>query len=104
MSSAEIYATAVHEMGHILGLRHNSNIHSVMYFLDIDGSEGLDAQDILALSGHHQLQPAIFALGFVPIQANSSAMVSNAPDLSGALRLASTVARRTPELSSEDRK
>lgn len=104
MSSAEIYATAVHEMGHMLGLRHNSNIHSVMYFLDIDGSEVLDAEDILALSRHHQLQPAIFTLGFVPIQANSSAMVSNPPDRSGALRFASTVGRGKPELSSEYRK
>jgi predicted Zn-dependent protease len=61
MSSAEIYAAAVHEIGHILGLKHNANIHSVMYFLDVDGTDVLDGKDILDLSRRRQLRPAVLA-------------------------------------------
>lgn len=71
MNSAEIYATAVHEIGHILGLKHNVNIHSVMYFLDVDSTVVLDRKDILNLSRHHELRRAILANGFVPILASS---------------------------------
>ncbi len=67
MSNAELYATAVHEIGHILGLKHNVNIHSVMYFLDVDNTVGLDRKDILDLSRHHEVRSAIRANGFVPI-------------------------------------
>jgi hypothetical protein len=47
MNSAEVYATAVHELGHMLGLKHNTSNRSIMYFLDVDGTEVLDGQDIL---------------------------------------------------------
>jgi hypothetical protein len=57
MSSTELYAAAVHELGHMLGLKHNVNIHSVMYFLDVDGTESLDSKDVLDLSMHHKLRP-----------------------------------------------
>ena len=77
MNSAEIYATAVHEIGHLLGLKHNADIHSVIYFLDVDGTCVLDGKDILDLSRHHQLRPAIFANGFVPIQASPTEIASN---------------------------
>jgi hypothetical protein len=68
MSSAEIYAAAVHELGHMLGLKHSASIHSVMYFLDVDGTESLDSKDVLDLSMHHKLRPAIISVGFPPIQ------------------------------------
>ena len=55
MSSAEIYGAAVHELGHMLGLKHNANIHSVMYFLDIEGTELLDSNDVSDLSRLHEL-------------------------------------------------
>jgi hypothetical protein len=71
MNSIEIYATAVHEIGHILGLKHNVNIHSVMYFLDVDSTVVLDRKDILNLSRRHELRPAILANSFVPILASS---------------------------------
>jgi hypothetical protein len=71
MNSAEIYATAVHEIGHILGLKHNANIHSVMYFLDVDSTDVLDGKDILDLSRRHELRPAILVNGSVPILASS---------------------------------
>ena len=68
MNSAEIYATAVHELGHMLGLKHNANSRSIMYFLDVDGTEVLDGQDILELSRLHTLRPAILAKSLLPIQ------------------------------------
>jgi hypothetical protein len=60
MNSAEMYGTAVHELGHMLGLKHNASSHSVMYFLDVNGTEGLDCADISDLSKHHKLRPAIY--------------------------------------------
>jgi hypothetical protein len=68
MSSTEMYAVAVHELGHMLGLKHNASIHSVMYFLDVDGTESLDSNDVSDLSTHHKLRPAIISVGFLPIQ------------------------------------
>jgi len=55
MSSDEMYGAAVHELGHMLGLKHNASIRSVMYFLDVNGTEVLDSKDILDLSAHHKL-------------------------------------------------
>ena len=71
MNSTEIYATAVHELGHMLGLKHNESSHSVMYFLDVDGTEILDCEDILELSKHHELRPEVLDKRFLPIQAGS---------------------------------
>jgi hypothetical protein len=55
MSSDEIYGAAVHELGHMLGLKHSASSRSVMYFLNVDGTEVLDSMDILDLSSHHKL-------------------------------------------------
>ena len=68
MSCAELYATAVHEFGHMLGLKHNASSHSVMYFLNVNGSEVLDRNDILDLSTHHELRVAAVPAGFPSIQ------------------------------------
>lgn len=67
MSSAAIYGAAVHELGHMLGLKHNANIRSVMYFLDLEGTEVLDSKDISDCA-HHQLRPAVFSAGFLAIE------------------------------------
>jgi len=67
MNSSELYAAAVHEIGHMLGLKHNASSRSVMYFLDVTGSEVLDSKDISSLGAHHKLRPAIVATGFLPI-------------------------------------
>ena len=77
MNSAEIYAAAVHEIGHILGLKHNASSRSVMYFLDLDGTEILDGEDILELSRRHQLRPAIADKGFLPIEKRLDEIASN---------------------------
>jgi Matrixin len=55
MSTDEVYVAAVHELGHMLGLKHNASSRSVMYFLNLNGAEILDSKDILDLSSHHKL-------------------------------------------------
>jgi predicted Zn-dependent protease len=67
-----MYGTAVHELGHMLGLKHNASCHSVMFYLDVDGSEVLDSKDILDLSTHHKLRPAVVSTGSLVIQTESS--------------------------------
>lgn len=54
----EMYLTAVHEIGHILGLKHNPNRDSVMYYLDLRGREVLDRSDLAALAARHKLRIA----------------------------------------------
>jgi len=78
MDGAEIYGIAVHELGHMLGLKHNASNQSVMYFLNVDGTEGLDRNDILDLGAHHKLR--------VPTELSSNTVISIAapiPRLSG---------------------
>jgi Matrixin len=69
LSRGEIYGIAVHEIGHILGLKHSTSIHSVMFFLNVDGTEALDAKDILDLSRRHKVRPEMFEMGFLPLEA-----------------------------------
>ena len=54
----EMYLTAVHEICHILGLKHNPSPNSVMYYLDLRGREVLDRSDLLALAARHKLRIA----------------------------------------------
>jgi hypothetical protein len=56
LSNTELYLTAVHEIGHMLGLKHNPSVRSVMYYLDLQGSEVLDQTDLTMLAGHHKLK------------------------------------------------
>jgi hypothetical protein len=56
MSPEEIYATAVHELGHIFGLVHSSNALSVMYYLDVNEYAVLDAADLRSLGARHALR------------------------------------------------
>ena len=58
LSNTEMYLTAVHEIGHILGLKHNPSTHSVMYYLDLEGSEVLDQTDLTTLAVRHKLRVA----------------------------------------------
>ncbi len=59
LTRLELYLTAVHELGHMLGLKHNPNSHSVMYYLDLEGPEYLDASDLAALASRHKLRSGI---------------------------------------------
>ena len=58
LDESDYYRISVHEIGHMLGLQHNSNATSVMYFLDLDGAECLDPTDLAALAKHHKLRIA----------------------------------------------
>ena len=58
LNQAELYRISVHEIGHMLGLRHSSNTLSLMYGLDLECSETLDAADLAALAAHHKLRIA----------------------------------------------
>jgi hypothetical protein len=56
LSRIEMYLTAVHEIGHMLGLKHNPSAKSVMYYLDLDGPEYLDSADLSSLAQRHKLR------------------------------------------------
>jgi hypothetical protein len=56
LNRTELYLTAVHEIGHMLGLKHNPSAHSVMYYLDLEGQEYLDSSDLALLSSRHKMR------------------------------------------------
>jgi hypothetical protein len=56
LTNSEMYLTAVHEIGHMLGLKHNPSMRSVMYYLDLEGTEVLDQTDLATLAGRHKLR------------------------------------------------
>jgi len=56
LSEAELYRISVHEIGHMLGLKHSSNAMSVMYGLDLEGLEWLYPADLKELAKHHKLR------------------------------------------------
>jgi Matrixin len=68
LSEAEIYGIAVHELGHMLGLKHNPSSGSIMYYLNISGKEVVESQDIAALSRRHELRPNITSSSFLSIE------------------------------------
>jgi len=55
----ELFLTAVHEFGHVLGLPHSANSSSAMYFLVPDGPVILDSADLAALATRHRLRAAV---------------------------------------------
>ena len=56
LTPTEFYMTAIHELGHIFGLQHNPSDRSVMYFMNLEGFEELDADDLKALARRHKLR------------------------------------------------
>jgi Matrixin len=58
LDETELYRISVHEIGHMLGLQHSSNVRSVMYGFDLEGLEWLDPTDLAALAAHHKLRIA----------------------------------------------
>ena len=58
LSKLESYRISVHEIGHMLGLRHSANVKSLMYGFDLDDSQSLDSADLASLAGRHKLRIA----------------------------------------------
>jgi hypothetical protein len=56
LSDAEAIAVWIHEIGHLLGLKHNPSPRSLMFYLDVDGSSKLDSADLCALDALHALR------------------------------------------------
>ncbi len=52
----ELFITAFHEIGHLLGLQHNPSPHSVMYWIGIRGDEVLNESDMRTLAATHALR------------------------------------------------
>lgn len=71
LNDTELYLTAVHEIGHMLGLKHNPSARSVMYYLDLEGPEYLDASDLALLATRHKLranvQPSVPVVNYQDI-------------------------------------
>ena len=57
LTREELFLTAVHEIGHLLGLSHNPDTASVMYYTNREGSDLLDPADLLSLAGASQAAP-----------------------------------------------
>jgi hypothetical protein len=55
-SASDLYITAVHEIGHVMGVPHSSNMASVMYFLSLGGQTCLDTADLKVAAKFHKLR------------------------------------------------
>jgi len=53
LASDEVIPIWVHEIGHLLGLKHNPSPGSVFYFIDAGASSKLDSTDLRALALLH---------------------------------------------------
>jgi hypothetical protein len=56
LTDGEAVAIWIHEIGHLLGLKHNPSPMSLMYYLDVDDSSKLDSVDLQALASLHALR------------------------------------------------
>lgn len=70
LTEEELFLTAVHELGHMLGVPHNPDPSSVMYYTNRQGSNVLDVNDLLALSKRHKLRSNVQFTSIRCINAN----------------------------------
>ena len=57
LADDEATAIWIHEVGHLLGLKHNPSPRSIMFCVDVDASSRLDSQDFRAIASQHALRP-----------------------------------------------
>jgi Matrixin len=57
LTKHEMFLDSVHEIGHLLGLPHNPDDSSVMFYFGLDKAASLDAADLDQLAARHQLRP-----------------------------------------------
>jgi hypothetical protein len=57
LADGEGVAIWIHEIGHLLGLKHNPSAASLMYFLDADAESKLDSVDLRTLAMLHSFRP-----------------------------------------------
>lgn len=59
----EMFRDSVHEIGHLLGLPHNPDSSSVMFFSDFGQDVSLDEADLEALAARHKLRKGVLVAG-----------------------------------------
>jgi hypothetical protein len=59
LTRQQMFVDSVHEIGHLLGLAHNPDDNSVMFYFGTDRTVSLDATDLDALAARHQLRPYV---------------------------------------------
>jgi hypothetical protein len=66
LADGEAVAIWIHEIGHLLGLKHNPSAASLMYYMDADATTKLDAADLRALASLHafRVSPDLAPQGF----------------------------------------
>jgi hypothetical protein len=72
LDDGEAVATWIHEIGHLVGLKHNPSSESLMYFLNVDSKSTLDSNDLRRLALLHALRPVPLARGVFPQMAISA--------------------------------
>lgn len=56
LTRTELFLTSIHEIGHLLGLKHNASSTSIMYYTDLEGPEMLEVSDLMALRLLHRIR------------------------------------------------